>query len=100
MLCSIVVCDGRLELIWLNVDDCGRPEQFLIEAAHELTVLILVTRIVSVTILGGLLEADDIKGTDEEDDAEAGAGIAPTLLKKTAESELWSTKSQMMNDSV
>lgn len=72
----------------------------MIEAAHEVTVLTLVTRIVSVTILGELVEVDVANGTDEEDDDEAIAGIAPTLLKKIAESNLWSTKSQMMNDSV
>lgn len=72
----------------------------MIEAAHEVTVLILVTRIVSVTILGELVEVEVANGTDEEDDNEAIPGIAPTLLKKIAESNLWSTKSQMMNDSV
>lgn len=60
----------------------------------------LVTTIVSVTILGGLLELDVVKGFDEVDDDETVARIAPTLLKKIAESDLWSTKSQMMNEIV
>lgn len=70
----------------------------MIDVAHEVIVLILVTRTVCVTTLTALLSVGFAENTDE-DAVEDGLGIAPMLLMKTAESRRRSCRSQIIKDS-